>query len=109
MLEEIKARHSNVPKQWEWKRCYEMYRGTHWALVNPQNPDFVVNANLVTICTEDNDFDGIPINNNALFQFIEHAPTDTAWLIAEVERLRAELNRANVALEVVLRERATLD
>lgn len=98
MLDDIKARHKEASAgDWQWMKN----RTILWAALTPKN------GILVLSCPNDDFGDLRPTEGDAAF--IANAPTDIQWLITEVERLRAELNRANVALEVVLRERATLD
>ena len=108
-LEAIKERISKAsPGPWRWERAYQL-GARHWALHNPEQPDGgagdglkrTIDYYLVTYTSQAVSVDGVPLNETPNFQFIEHAREDVPALVAEVERLRAEAEQAQVELRQV--------
>lgn len=96
-LDSIKARLAAASEgPWRWVRAYE-HRGVHWCLENDKSAALgsTINHNLVTLSTDEYEYDdeGRPtsLSETPDFQLIEHAPTDIAALISEIERLRAAI------------------
>ena len=99
-LDLIKARLAvAAPGPWRWVRAYE-HRGVHWCLENDTSAALgsTINHNLVTLSTDEYEFDddgeSTSLSETPDFQLIAKAPTDLAALIAEVERLRIDLEHA---------------
>jgi len=97
LLAEIKERRAGLGlglKRWKWGRDYLSGRTRHWALSDPDNRDGgvgdriarVVNYFLVILSSSPTDIGGTPLNETPHFKFIESAPQDVDWLVAEVEK-----------------------
>lgn len=100
-LDAIKDRMAKASSgPWRWQRDYEL-NGKQWALHNPEQPDGgvgdgrkrVIDFYLVLATDLKTDMDGVPLDRTPNFQFIAHAREDIPALVAEVERLRALLEK----------------
>ncbi len=95
-LDAIKARlAAATPGPWEWSVRPKRHMLIH---------RFSERGHLTVLETEgDSEYAEYPCANEADRAFIEHAPSDIAALVAEVERLRAEVDAERAAVVAWLR------